>query len=290
MGFDFSADMIATARENHRGKGNIRFQQGDMRRDLPKDAFDLYFSCGVPYSHLSTEDFRKVLTGILRTVRRGGGRTALVIDVLGRYSLEWCSNWGEDNWMYRMSFFKSAVEERPTRMFFYDRTNLENLVREAAALAKTDIAELLFFDRSIGVGRHTSTGDYHAGLAPLRDLVNSLYEESCATNLDDLLLDLELPGVTPGIDGFIRDFVTAWNVPVRQAIALTRQGPDGVSGLNAAPPLWLGTTTVIPDKITPAVLAKVLEPALAEELRRIEWSKGRGLGAGHSLIAVAHLS
>jgi SAM-dependent methyltransferase len=112
LGLDFSAEMVATARETHRGKRGVLFRQGDMRSDLPPEPFDLYFSCGVPYSHLSVDDFRKVLAGILKTARGNGQISALVVDVLGRFSLEWCSKWNRTDWRYRLSSFKSSAEEQ----------------------------------------------------------------------------------------------------------------------------------------------------------------------------------
>jgi hypothetical protein len=124
----------------------------------------------------------------------------------------------------------------------------------------------------------------------LRDLVNSLYEESCTTNLNDLLLDSPLPSVGPEINTFFREFQAAWNAPIRQATALTAGWPAGAPMCKTDHPSWLGSSVEIPDRVTPAYQAKVLEPALAEELRRIEWSHARGLGVGHSLIAVAYVS
>jgi SAM-dependent methyltransferase len=290
LGLDFSADMVAKANEIHAGRSGASFRQGDMRSELPDEPFDLYFSCGVPYSHLSVADFKDVLCGIFKSARRNGEASAVVIDVLGRYSLEWCSKWDRTSWMYRMSFFKSSAEEKPTRMFFYDRKSLSRLIDEAAAAAQADVADVRFFDRAIAVGRHTVTGDYHPGLAPLRDLVNGLYEENRTTDPTDLLLSYRLPDADPDIDRFFQDFMAAWNLPIRQASALLDGGSRAQQNSGRAHPPWLAASLEMPKRATADFQAQILEPALAEELRRTEWSHSHGLGVGHSLIAVAFVA
>ncbi|MFF9581289.1 hypothetical protein [Streptomyces achromogenes] len=64
-----------------------------MREYIPDEPYDLYFSSGVPYSHLTPRELTDVLSRIFTAVRRNRTCSVVVVDVLGRYSIEWADRW-----------------------------------------------------------------------------------------------------------------------------------------------------------------------------------------------------
>ena len=274
FGLDNDPTMIKTGQQLY---PNVAFMEGDFREDIPSEAWDIYLSAGVPYSHLSPTDFFHTLRRIFSNIRRKGTRSAIVIDVLGRYSIEWVSNWHLSRWLYNMSFFASSARVPPFLMTFYDSMDLKRIICNAAMEVGCHLRGIDFFDRSIMVGRHTSTKEFNPHIPRFRNLVNSLLTPDSTTDLCQLLFACKLGSAPQEVISFFERFSTAWNRLVRKAsescgerIDYPRSGPKRV------------------ENPSDRHRASVIEPALAESLRSLEATAQPGLGVGHSLIALAY--
>ncbi len=288
LGLDVNSEMVRTASALYLDCDNARFQVADVRDGIPNAPFDLYLSCGVPYSHLTSDELSQTLLRLFRNVRRHGVAASLIIDVLGRYSIEWVPMWGQSWWDYQMSFFKSDGETRPMMMSFYDAAQLCRLIQEAAAAAQCPIAEMECFDRSIMAGRHTATGDFTPNLPPYRTLVNSLLDPQQTTDLKALLFELELGAAPDEVLRFFARFSVQWNSLIREAAELAG---CTIPGMRAPLPepvrnMREDIKSQIGSRSGPGAQADVIEPILASYLQRLEASSQPGLGVGHTLIAV----
>lgn len=260
LGVDLDDDLLAVA-EDRFGDAHTRFLRADVRDDLPGGPHDLYLSTGVPYSHLTRDELTQVVTAMLTNAREHPRPTVLVLDVLGRYSLEWTNRWDATRWDYRMSFFVTDQELSATPMTTYGGDELDELIRTAADHAGCELARIDLTDRSIVVGRHTATGEYTPGLRNYRQLVNDLAEMDVVADLDALRLgDLDLSGGPAPVDAFFSDLAARWDATLDRAASAAAGRPE-------------------------AEVAGILQPRLAEELRRLEVEAEPGLGAAHSLTA-----
>ncbi|MQA07774.1 MAG: methyltransferase domain-containing protein [Pseudonocardiaceae bacterium] len=254
LGLDADPTMVETARSLHPAEG-VAFEVGDIR-DWPADgAFDLYLSCGVPYSHLTVDEVGKTLTSLFRQIVRAGRRAALVVDVLGRYSVEWQPNWPHTRWDYAMTFFEDTAERLEEPMKFFDRASLGAVIAAAAEDAEVRPAEVTFTDRSILVGRHTATRAFNPAIPPYRSLLNNLAQGSSAVPPSDLRFTAPRAGAPRDVLAFFREWEQRWNA------LLERAGEPDVP--------------LDPDRAV----------ELAAALLRHERQAQRGLGAGHSLTA-----
>jgi SAM-dependent methyltransferase len=264
-GLDPNEAMLNAARWLHDEGDHVRFVQADMREWIPDGPFDLYLSCGVPYSHLTEAELQRVLETVFSAAVHHSRPVAVVIDVLGRYSIEWAPLWHRHRWPYRMSFFSS--EQFPdTEMSTWGGDELRRVLRGAAFEAGCTLSGIDCYDRSIMVGRHTATGEFNSALPPYRRLVNDLVEPHVDVELDDLYFDLALPQAPSAVEAFFHDFAASWNSFIDQARELCC------------------ATTSREHRTT------VLQPMLAHGLHRLEATSQRGLGVGHSLTAVAYTS
>jgi SAM-dependent methyltransferase len=262
VGMDCDRDMVATASQLHDEIPTVSFVEGDVLQGVPDQPFDLYMSAGVPYSHLTQEELAVALKGIMTGIRSNGTRAAIIIDVLGRYSLEWPANWDKDRWDYQMTFFHDAPNTVSAPMTFHSRASLGAVIQDGAAESGLTVEHLDYFDRSIMVGRHTATGTFDTAIPAYRLLINRLYDGDCEQDLTDLLVG-NAPETGPAEVGeFFEGFRTAWNARITSAIAA--EGTVGES--------------------------RVSRMALAQRLCDLEHGLQPGLGSGHSLIGVAYLS
>lgn len=252
VGLDLDPHLLAVAREQHADDPRARFVEQDVRDGMGDPDVDVYLSTGVPWSHLTPDELRRALTHVLAAARHRDRPAAVVIDVLGRYSLEWPTRWASSRWTYRMSFFEGDDEPPTAEMTTYGGSELLALVAGAAEDADCPLAHLRAVDRSLLVGRHSATGDYAPDLPPVRSLVNELWDPEVNAELPRLRLGVDLPPAPPEIVAFHAAFVERWNRAVAEA----------------------GTT--------PAPQAE-----LAERLRELEARHQRGLGTGHSLTVTA---
>lgn len=263
VGLDLDERLLGVARRSHQHDAEVTFVQGDVRRAPPVGAVDLYLSTGVPYSHLTPEELDDTLTDFLRAARRAPRPVVVIVDVLGRYSVEWTSRWPHQRWDYRMSFFRSDRAAPSTDMTCYSGAELRTILGRAAERAGCPLAGIECWDRSVLVGRHTSTGEYTPGLRPYRELVNALHDPAVLVDLEDLRFDVALPAAPREIHAFFATFGTAWNDLLDRARAESARSGDR------------------------DLVAGQLQPRLADRLRALEATRQHGLGVGHSLTAVA---
>ncbi len=260
LGIDLDPELLGVAAARF-GDPKTRFLQADITDGIPDAPHDLYLSTGVPYSHLTHDELREVVTDVLRAARRHPRPTVLLIDVLGRYSIEWTLRWGQTRWDYRMSFFETDQEHSSTPMSTYGGAELDALLRQAAEVAGCELDRIELVDRSLVVGRHTATGEYTPGLRNYRQLLNDLADPDTLVEVADLRLgDVELPDAPAAVTRFFAGFVARWDARIELAQAEARGRDD-------------------------REVAATLQPALAEDLQALELAAQPGLGVGHSLTA-----
>jgi len=255
-GLDLDTALLAIAAQRFAADPRVGFVRGDMGDAPSTGPHDLVLSSGVPFSHLEATALEDALTRSATVAVAPGtddARTSLlVVDVLGRYSLEWTSRWDMTRWDYRMSFFATDADVSATPMTTWDGPALSALIVRAAAAAGTRVVDLRLVDRSLAVGRHTMTGEYTPGLPRLRDLVDGLVDPQTTIDPAALRIDLTLPDAPADVLAHHRAFIAAWNA-------------------------------TLDEQVDP--------PALARRLREVETGfEGAGLGVGHSLTAFALLS
>ena len=254
VGLDLDPHLLALARRDHGHDPRVRFLQGDVRAGSPVNEVNLYLSTGVPYSHLTAGELEDVLRGFLAAAATRNRPTALVVDVLGRWSTEWTRRWDQQRWAYRMSFFEGDGPPPSAPMRVYDGEELLALIARAASEVGADLAELVTVDRSILVGRHSATGEYADG-PPYRTLVNGLWDPAVTVEPDELYVEVPAIPAPARIHAFYEEHAAAWNALVERARTAGWDQRDQV--------------------------------VLAEGLRELEHTGQLGLGAGHSLTAVA---
>ena len=256
-GVDLDEGLLSIARDRFADDPRMTFTRGDLSSVPDTGPHDLVLSSGVPFSHLTPEQLEPALARIAQVALgtrtdAAAPRSALVIvDVLGRYSLEWTTRWDQTRWEYRMSFFATDEEVAATPMTTWDGEALDATIRRAAAAAQAEVVDLVLVDRSLAVGRHTMTGEYTPELPRLRDLVDALAE---GTEVDPALLriTLSLPDAPDAVLEAHAAFAAAWNAALTEPLAPS---------------------------------------AMAERLRDVEATfEGAGLGLGHSLTAFALLA
>ena len=260
-GVDLDESLLAVARTRFASDPRLTFVAGDLCAPPATGPHDLVLSSGVPFSHLEPDDLERSLTRLtdvaLGPARTGDARRALlVVDVLGRYSLEWTMRWDQVRWDYRMSFFATDVDAGSTPMTTWSGSDLAATIERSARAAGATVADLTLVDRSIAVGRHMMTGEYTPDLPRLRDLVDGLAERGVDVDPAALRIDLPLPDAPADVLAFHAAFAGAWNATLDTARA---EGTEG--------------------------------PVLAERLRDLEAGfEGAGLGVGHSLTAFVLLT
>jgi len=255
-GLDLDDSLLEIARRRFGSDPRVDFVRGDMADAPDTGPHDLVLSSGVPFSHLEAAELERALARLAEVAVAPGSEDArialIVVDVLGRYSLEWTTRWDRSRWEYRMSFFATDADVNATPMTTWDGPSLRALLERSTAAAGTRVIDLVLVDRSLGVGRHMMTGEYTPGLPRLRDLVDGLAEHEVSIDPSELRIDLTLPAAPTEVLAHHTAFATAWNAALETPI----------SG-----------------------------PLLAERLREVEAGfEGAGLGVGHSLTAFAVLA
>lgn len=255
---DRSDAMLEVARQRL-GETTCSFVQADMVEfDFSNAPSDVFLSVGVPFSHLTPSELQRVLTNIMVTVAGNPNGAVVILDVLGRYSLEWLPLARDMRREYTMSFFADTAVPPTVEMTFYSQEDLEGVIDAScpdALRARIDGVE--FWDRSVFVGRHTSTGVYNPSLPRLRPLINELASTSPPSEyLEQLIIPIEKVGVLDDqIAAKAREELEgrcmAWNDVVCAAIRGEQAG------------------------------------GVCEALRRVDQGvEGEGVGIGHSLTAV----
>ncbi len=256
---DRSDAMLEVARRRLGESTTCSFIQADMVEfDYADAPSNLFLSIGVPFSHLTPAALQHVLTKIMVAVADRSNAAVVILDVLGRYSLEWLPLAGEMRREYTMSFFTDTVEPPTVDMTFYSAEDMKRVIDASCPAAlRARIEGVEFWDRSVFVGRHTSTGLYNPSLPRLRPLINEVAGTSQASRFVELLtVPIEKVGVfADHVPANVREELeghcVAWNETV--CAALRGEYAHGV----------------------------------CEALRRVDQGvEGEGVGIGHSLTAV----
>lgn len=308
-GLDLSEDMVEQGRRNYAGRKAVRFKQQDLNEGLgavrAEKPFDIYFSSYGSLSHLQREHLVNLLADI---ARHGEAGSLVVLDLIGRYSLEWKQYWSakteaEKYRDYSMNYLylgnpdaMRKAEHFPVR--FWSGDEIPALLEEASARAGRSLTAVQGADRSLLVGRHVETGHFNPALRPWRSAVNKLLEDHMRTNLEDLLVPEEIVPAGAPVSDFLAEFVRSWNFLVNFTRRQT-ESPQTLAEIeewsSLSAPLQFALMSM--DRVIGNVSwmhfgdprANIIEKQLAYLLRSLERRMQRGLGAGHGMVVVAKI-
>lgn len=206
---------------------------------------------------------------------------------------------------YRISYIYPSEERDQHEIATFalklvSRDEIQAIIAEAERMAGVEITPLVFFDRSIFVGRHLETGDYNANCAPLRSPVNSLFESYNRTDLENLLVDyVPRTGFAP-LNNFFEMFFMCCNTLVKYTIELLSSYDTRSESFDYLPeilpyyPQPLKNAMETMKRVIQGVgwvplgdvRANMIEPHLGYSLRRLEQELQPGTGMGHGLVGI----
>jgi SAM-dependent methyltransferase len=317
IGFDINEDLLCQAQEHYGdGNGKMRFAQADFSQGLSalidERPFDIYMSSYGTMSHFTNEQTVKIFSDICR---HAPAHAFVIGDWLGRYSYEWQELWhhpvGEEYFMdYRISYIYPEEERQQAEIVSFPlrlmtRDECLEIIETAGRETGITIRPLLFFDRSIFVGRHLDTGDYNRySLPQLRRQTNSLFEGYTRTDLESLLVDyVPRPGFEH-LNSFFETFFLSCNTLIEHTIAMLRHYDCQRGGICEAPPIQ----PYYPEPLREAIStmrsviegsgwldwgdprANIIEPHLGYSLRKLEMELQPAIGVGHSLVGVFEIT
>ncbi len=311
VGVDINDDLIQQAMDCHGAHPATNFTTGDLCGGLPdhirsEPAFDLYFAGYGTLSHFHDDENAELIAQICRHASDGA---VFVGDWLGRYSYEWQDLWpnpaDREYFMdYRISYIyaeeeRDKVDVSSFALRLMHRSEIEAITAKAAEISGCRMEPLVFFDRSILIGRHMETGDYNKNVPKgIRGTVNSLFEHHRRTDLNELLVDyVPLEGFDEQ-NRFFELFFGSCNRLVKYTQALlegynadTKQfaSPDDVP---MADDRALKNATETMRRVIESTgcytwaeaRANIVEPMLGYCLRQLEIELQPGTGMGHGLI------
>ncbi|MFN6475321.1 class I SAM-dependent methyltransferase [Nostoc sp. DedQUE07] len=303
VGLDINQSMIQKAEETFGSNKNVTFVRQDLREGLgninTEKSFDVYYSSYGSLSHLTSEELHKLLQNI---VEHTTDYSLVVLDLLGRYSLEWPGFWGQEpavydytmSWLYPKNT-RLNIEKFP--MTFWTGHSLKSLSSITSGINILDV-----MDRSILVGRHIDTGEYRTGLKPTRSFVNSLFNPLLRTNLEDLIIDKSIitDSNEPLIHEFFNTIIEEWNTLIEFCQAkIAKEKIEVKNNLSSS---LLKNLTALDNIIemtesenwknchlSADPRASFIEPELAYALRNLEYDTQLGIGAGHGLLAILEI-
>ena len=310
LGLDISEAMVKKGQTLFESEPHVAFAQADLREGLgslktEQEPFDIYFSSYGSLSHLMRQDLVRLLEDICQHSRND---STIVLDFLGRYSIEWPDFWGarsesEKVREYTMSYLyppatREKIESEKFPLRFWAGKEVKELAKELTAATGVGVEVLKLMDRSLLVGRHTDTQEYNPQLKAIRRSINSLHEDYLRTNLEELLIDPTIVPDHPLIASQLRQLITSWNVVVEycqqrlwKRCALTElEGWDSFTKS-----LQFALMTV--DRVIADVgwmwygdpRANIIEPQLGYALRTLEYEMQQGWGCGHGLVAILRI-
>ncbi len=309
VGVDVSDSMIRQGRKNYENRNNVRFEQADLNRGFPladEQPFDIYFSSYSSLSHLTPDKLARLVEEILNHAEP---EAFIVLDLLGKYSLEWPKYWNETRTMfpYNMAYL-IPPESRNTGSIqsfdvcYWTPSMLYHLLEASAKKIETGIQIVQCVDRSIFVGRHMETGLFGAPCLNYRYQINRFFDRDYRGELEHLLLDLdwcaEFGKLQPQVWARLQDYKEKWNCVINLIEALLHGNDSTVSHLiettsqDISNELKLLTWLYRNAHRFPVVdfWASVMGPQIAVILRNIEMSLGTALGCGHGLLCVVEIT
>lgn len=309
LGVDLCADMLRQGRERLAHYRQARFQQADLANpDQFVEPADLYFSSYGSPSHLDDDQLGRLMEGIARKAPSG---SVVVLDLLGQYSLEWPCYWSYSRqpgksrmqpynmvWLYeKEEQSQRRADFADYRLRFWGGEEVEQFLRNVPVLGDR-LFSLERFDRSIFVGRHLDTADFHPGVRPTRRAVNRLFEHNHYTSPSALLI-----GAIPAqADPFLEAYRRTWNgiVSLFELICRSETPFPAVhsicQSLELPQPLRQGIETLAGHAqkrgwLEPgSPIVNFLEPGLGLLLRQSEFLLQQGRGCGHGLVVVMELA
>lgn len=316
VGVDLSESMVARGNDLYASNPVMRFLQGDLNKGLAavanEEPFDLYFCAYGSMSHLESSALQKLL---IETVEHAADGSLIIMDLLGRNSLEWPLYWtatteAEKYRTYSMSYLHRnqqnqiapnvEIERFPMRYWSGDEVDsLIDAINEQPQQQRNGnrlrIAKK--FDRSIFVGRHIDTGEYNEQLRPMRRLVNQLHEDYMRIDLAELFWQPAHLATHPDaqVNEFFEELMFCWNtlIDFTDRRLHSRVSMAALSDWDRYPaPLQFALMTI--DRVINSTewiwdgdpRANMIEPQLGYALRSLEFKLQRGLGCGHGLLVV----
>ncbi len=310
LGLDISAAMVEKGQTIFESEPQVAFAQADLRAGLGRlkteqDPFDIYFSAYGSLSHLARQDLVRLLQDICQ---HSGNESLVVLDLLGRYSIEWPDFWSaeaesEKVQDYTMSYLYSPATRKKIEcetfpLRFWSGTEVKELADELTSATGVGVEVLKLMDRSLLVGRHTDTQEYNPRVQPIRRLINSLHEDYLRTNLEELVIEPKSVPDHPLIAPQLRQLIASWNVVVEYCQQRLWQSCSlrELSGWDDFPkPLQFALMTI--DRVIADVSwmwygdprANIIEPQLGYALRTLEYEMQLGWGCGHGLVAILRI-
>jgi SAM-dependent methyltransferase len=313
VGIDLNENLIQQALEYYGDKPKLRFETTDISQGMipgilgEEPPFDLYFTSFGTLSHFTSEQCIKIIADILR---HAPDQALFMGDWLGRYTFEWQDLWhhpaDEEYFMdYRISYIYPE-EERATAdvaafpLKLVCRREIEDIIKKASQQAGVEIKPLVYFDRSIFIGRHLDTGDYNKNCPKLRGPTNALFETYVRTDLENLLVDyVPRPGFEH-LNNFFESFFMSSNALVKYTMGLLGDYDCDTGKLECTPdilpyypkPLQEAMETM--RRVVEAVgwlkwgdvRANLIESVLGFALRKLEMELQPGTGMGHGLVGI----
>jgi len=312
VGVDINEDLLSQAASTYGHTPKVRFVCDDMSQGLPaamvdEEPFDVYFTSFGTLSHFHHDQSVKLIADICKHAPDGA---IFMGDWLGRYSYEWQELWHQpadkEYFMdYRISYIypdeerdDAEVAVFPLRLVSQDEVRA--MIKEAEKVSGTRIKPVIFFDRSLLIGRHMDTGDYNKNCPKLRRAVNSLFESYVRTDLESLLVDY-VP--RPGFDhlnNFFEMLFMCSNALVKYTISVLSQYDSQNGDLHSVDDVL----PFYPDPLKEAmhsmrrviegvgwlkwgdVRANVIEAQLGYCLRKLEMDIQPGKGMGHGFVGI----
>ncbi|HLO85545.1 MAG TPA: class I SAM-dependent methyltransferase, partial [Nostocaceae cyanobacterium] len=212
VGLDVNPDMIKKGKELFHATPNVEFHEHDLCNGLGswKKHFDVYLSSYGSLSYLDDSQLLQILSEIASVAGHG---SLVILDLLGRFSLEWPQYWPETSDAippylhdYSISYLSSeAIYKQPMKMRFWSTEEINNLLKSNPGLSNLQFVKAV--DRSILVGRHTDTREYNSDLPPIRSLVNQLFSHQLA-DLSSLIVKTDIiPSTAESIDQKVSEFL-----------------------------------------------------------------------------------
>ena len=313
VGIDLNENLIQQALEYYGDKPKLRFETTDISQGMipgilgEEPPFDLYFTSFGTLSHFTSEQCIKIIADILR---HAPDQALFMGDWLGRYTFEWQDLWhhpadSEYFMDYRISYIYPE-EERATAdvaafpLKLVCRQEIEDIIKKASQQAGVEIKPLVYFDRSIFIGRHLDTGDYNKNCPKLRGPVNALFETYVRTDLENLLVDYVPRTGFEHLNNFFESFFMSSNALVKYTMGLLGDYDCDTGKLECTPdilpyypkPLQEAMETM--RRVVEAVgwlkwgdvRANLIESVLGFALRKLEMELQPGTGMGHGLVGI----
>ena len=300
-GIDINEGLLKQANTIYGSRQNMTFIQSDFNDyDFSsEEPYDLYLANYGTLSHNTDEQTIELLSRIARQSKDGA---LIMIDWLGRYSYEWQTLWTKDfennQWMeYVISYLDSSGEEKgqqltPFKLRIIGRQEILRIYGQARRRVGGIIKLRKLADRSSFVGRHMETAQYNPHCQPLRRLVNSLFEASVCTDLDEVLLHYVPRDGFAEVNAYHQKLADSWNylAPCTKAVLEGSNLPEALAQM----PLPLRRSLSVMKGIARTAVktrignprASLVEPQLGYCLRELEMGIQQGLGCGHGLVTI----